>query len=91
MNIADHNKIIAPYICEIDYDGHTLECFGSSLRHEAPEVTQIAFKGIPADIWHILSADVVKAVLATVERKWLQDKLKVAIEASPFAFGVQAH
>lgn len=91
MKIADHNKIIAPYICEIDYDGHTLEVFGSSPRHEAPEVTQIAFKGIPADIWHILDKSVVSTIQSMVESMWLQDKLKVAIEASPFAFGVQAH
>lgn len=89
--IADHNKIIAPHICEVDYDGHTLECFGSTPRHEAPEVTQIAFKGIPADIWHILDKNVVSTIQGMVESMWLQDKLKVAIEASPFAFGVQAH
>ncbi len=89
--IAKHNMIIYPLICEVEYDNHIFEVFGSTPRHESPEVTQIAFKGIPADITHILSQDVIESIQASAERQYLDDRISAAREAMPMIFGDQAH
>lgn len=91
MKIADQNKIITAYICEVEYDGHTFEVFGSAPKHEAPEVEQIAFKGIPADISHLLDGRVIQSIYNMVESMWLQDAIQQAYDAAPMILGNQAH
>jgi hypothetical protein len=71
---AEHNRITAPFICEVDYDGHEMNCYGEVPYGELAEVEQIAFKGLDADVIHMLDPQVIKSIEAMVDFYMVQVK-----------------
>lgn len=72
--VEPHNKIVAPFICGAEYDGHQFDCYGTQSSKEAPEVEQIAIRGGVRDITHLLDKSACESIYADVERQWLNAK-----------------